>query len=66
MGRAMQAGDASRKTRGWHGTQHARRRRIAPATPRHARGRVVITSRGPLAQLVEQWTFNPSVQGSIP
>lgn len=22
--------------------------------------------RGPLAQLVEQWTFNPSVVGSIP
>ena len=21
---------------------------------------------GPLAQLVEQWTFNPTVQGSIP
>jgi hypothetical protein len=40
----------------------------APATRpcRHPRARVLPNPAGPLAQLAEQWTFNPSVRGSSP
>ena len=46
---------------------HTSHCRMRPGLPRHQSGEAVPTlTRGPLAQLVEQGTFNPKVAGSSP